>query len=83
MKHIISNLVVGLDDEEQLDDIVHDYGQFLVQFPPLGPSLDGKISITRDFVEDLYILLGSTKKFEHFHIQAFQGEKDNLKLQKG
>ena len=83
MKHINSNLVVGLDDEEQLDDIVHDNGQFLVQFPPLGPSLDGKISITRDFVQDLYILLGSTKKFEHLHIQAFQGEKDNLKLQKG
>ena len=64
---------LGLDDEEQLDEIVRDSGQFLVQCPTLG-ALDGQISILRDFEEDVYILLGATKDFDHFHIQRMDGD---------
>ena len=74
------NISLGLDDEEQLDEIIRDSGQFLVQCPSLG-TLDGQISILRDFEEDVYILLGATKDFDHFHIQRMDG--DNLKLPKG
>ena len=77
----ITIISLGLDDEEQLDEIVRDSGQFLVQCPTLG-ALDGQISILRDFEEDVYILLGATKNFEHFHIRNMDGD-NNLKLPKG
>lgn len=71
-------LFAGLDDDDVLDDIAIDNGQFLVECPPLG-VLDGEISIQRDFQEKVDILLGSTKKFEHFRLHHLD---DNLKLSK-
>ena len=70
---------VGLDDDDVLEDITKDPGQFLVQCPPLG-ALDGQISIQKDFDEEVNILIGTTKDFEHFKILRYG---DKLKLPKG
>merc|ERR1711976_233943 len=69
---------IGLDDEDVLEDIAKDPGQFLVQCPPLGP-LYGQISIQKHFDEEVNILIGTTKDFEHFKILRYG---DNLKLPK-
>ena len=76
----LSILEQGLEDDDILEDIVKEPGMFLANVPTLG-ILKGMITIHRDFDESVFILLGSLKNFEHFHVHRSAG--DNFLLPKG
>ena len=57
---------IGLEDDDVLEDVVDDSGQLLVECPPLGGQK--QIWIHKDFSEEVCVLLGSTKSFEHYKV---------------
>ena len=57
---------IGLEDDDVLKDVVDDSGQLLVECPPLGGQK--QIWIHKDFSEEVCVLLGSTKSFEHHKV---------------
>ena len=72
---------LGLDEDEVLEDVVNDSGQILVQCPTLG-ILKGKVWIHKDFNEEVFILLGSTKSFDHLKVYRTEGSNMDLPLGK-
>ena len=57
---------IGLEDDDVLKDVVDDSGQLLVECPPLGGQK--QIWIHKDFSEEVCVLVGSTKFFEHHKV---------------
>ena len=72
---------LGLDEDEVLEDVVNESGQILVQCPTLG-ILKGKVWIHKDFNEEVFILLGSTKSFDHLKVYRTEGSNMDLPLGK-
>ena len=72
-----------LEDTELLQDIEKHPGFFLLECPSLGMNpLDGQISVFVDYNgldedDDICVLIGSTKNFEHFRLT---NERSNLKV---
>ena len=76
---------LGLDDDEVLEDVVNDSGQILVECPSLGGPgqlFTGKVWIHKDSHEDVCLLLGSTKSFEHHKVPYLEA-KTNMELPMG
>ena len=69
-----------LEDTELLQEIETHPGVFLLECPPLG-TLSGKISVFQKISEigedDICLLIGSKKKFEHYVLNR---EKNNLSI---
>ena len=63
-----------------MEDIIADNkeGDFVVQCPDLG-TLDGIVSISKDTPEDVDVLVGSTKNFDHHKIK-YNDTKNNLQI---
>ena len=75
-----ADMDVPLDDTDVLEDIEDQSGQFLIECPSVGVEiLSGQFSIKHD--EEVALLVGSKKKFEHFLLKPSQ--KQNLKLPMG
>ena len=73
---------IGLDDDDRLDEVVGDQpGQILVECPTLG-ILSGKIWLHKNFNEEVHILLGSPKRFEHFNVYRSEGSNYEVPLGK-
>ena len=76
---------LGLDEDEVLEDVVNDSGQLLVECPSLGGPgqlFTGKVWIHKDSHEDVFLLLGSTKSFEHHKVPYLEA-KTNMELPMG
>ena len=75
-----ADMDVPLDDTDVLEDIEDQSGQFLIECPSVGVEiLSGQFSIKHD--EEVALLVGSKKKFEHFLLKPSQ--KQTLKLPMG
>ena len=76
---------IGLEDDDVLKDVVDDSGQLLVECPSLGGPgqlFTGKVWIHKDSHEDVCLLLGSTKSFEHHKVPYLEA-KTNMELPMG
>ena len=61
-------------------DVTKEEGVFLVQHPNLS-FVDGKIIIYKEVPEDVSVLLGPTKNYDHYIIKRERG--NNLKVPLG
>ena len=73
---------IGLEDDDVLEDVVDDSGQLLVECPSLGGLFTGKVWIHTDSHEKVFLLLGSTKSFEHHKIPYLEA-KTKMELPMG
>ena len=70
---------LGLDDDDVLEEVVDDSGQILVQCPSLG-LFTGKVWLHKDTYEDVFVLLGSAKSFDHLKVYCSEGTNMDLPM---
>ena len=70
----------AVEDDNCLVDVTAKEGVFLVQLPSLS-FVDGNVYIYKEVPEDVSVLLGSVKDFQHYTITKERG--NNLKMPLG
>ena len=71
---------IAVEDDDFLTDVTETKGVFLVQCPGLS-FIDGYFLVYKEVPENVNVLLGSTKDFEHIVIKRERG--NNLKVPMG
>ena len=73
---------IGLDDDDILSEVIGDQaGQILAECEPLG-VLSGKIWIHKDFNEEVFVLVGTPKRFDHYKVYRSQGSNYTVPIGK-
>ena len=74
------NQLIGVEDDELLDDITEKKGEFVAELEDLSTSGKVTIEVDKDLVAHVEILNGSAKNFEHFLLNR---TGNNIKLPNG
>ena len=73
---------IGLDNDDILSEVIGDQaGQILAECEPLG-VLSGKIWIHKDFNEEVFVLVGTPKRFDHYKVYRSQGSNYTVPISK-